>query len=32
MLWMMLGVDGLDQEYASGITMDHRRSDYLGEV
>ncbi len=32
MLWMMLGVDGLDQEYANGITMDHRRNDYLGEV
>ncbi len=32
MLWMILGVDGLDQEYANGITMDRRRSGYLGEV
>jgi hypothetical protein len=28
----MLGIDGLDQEYANGIIMHHRRNDYLGKT
>ncbi len=27
-----MGIDGLDQEYANGIIMHHRRNDYLGKT